>query len=789
MPLTVGLAALKNPVVKWARKILRALPGLLLAAALLSLAYLHVIGLPNFAKQFVVREFGRHHMASRFANIRLDLLRGVVATGAVLADAQSPDKPLAAVDEVQLLWNWRRMLHRQFPVDAIRVANANVSIPTPTDETGPGVFAVHNAYATVQFEDDGTWRLDQLTGLYAGIRVVITGRLKPSAVSGWLSPPPSGAEARSLSIVTKVIRELNRLEGGERIALDVDFDVDLAQPWEGRATASLRGTDLNYRGLRVDVVDVRVSLNRGALQIEPLQVGLSGGEIVVRGRYDFAQSQFDLTLDSTADLSQLRVLLPEPLAGELATLRFADRPRLTARYTLTAETGALPRLTGTVATGRLSFRGVPFREIAFAFAEQGPEWKFTDAVVVTPEGRLTGHGQIHAESTDFAYEFDSTIDPVKLLPLLPPSMARFVAPAWFGPPPHVVAKVRGDFVDPDAFAYDAEVSAGACSYRGVLLTGASAKLQLRTSRLDVQDLSLKRVEGELRGAVFANFNSHRVRFDLQTTANPTEMAPLLGPKAGAVMRAYRFGSNTVASVKGLVDFDRPDKTAWTARAVNDGFSYWKLTAAHAQANLAFTNQTLAITDLDADFYDGVLRGQADFDFQQPETAYRLEFAATRADVNKLLASAGARTKITGYLTSELKLAGRGSDLASLTGGGAFEVSDGVLWEGPLFGIFSKILGTTKATSAKATFTVANQAVATDDLDIAAGMFTAKTRGKIGFDGRLDFRVEARFLSAIPGWNIIAVILGKALEYKVGGTLGDPNYRPVNLPKEFLPHEN
>jgi hypothetical protein len=29
-------------------------------------------------------------------------------------------------------------------------------------------------------------------------------------------------------------------------------------------------------------------------------------------------------------------------------------------------------------------------------------------------------------------------------------------------------------------------------------------------------------------------------------------------------------------------------------------------------------------------------------------------------------------------------------------------------------------------------------------------------------------------------------IAKALEYKVGGTVGDPKYRPVNFPKELLP---
>ncbi len=51
---------------------------------------------------------------------------------------------------------------------------------------------------------------------------------------------------------------------------------------------------------------------------------------------------------------------------------------------------------------------------------------------------------------------------------------------------------------------------------------------------------------------------------------------------------------------------------------------------------------------------------------------------------------------------------------------------------------------------------------------------------------MDFRVQAQFLRAWPGINILSKFLGVLLEYKVGGTMCDPKYRPVNFPKELLP---
>ncbi len=135
----------------------------------------------------------------------------------------------------------------------------------------------------------------------------------------------------------------------------------------------------------------------------------------------------------------------------------------------------------------------------------------------------------------------------------------------------------------------------------------------------------------------------------------------------------------------------------------------------------------------------------------------------------------------------MALTGQGSDLSTLQGAGNLEITDGVLWEAPIFGIFSEVLGTTKATSADATFTIANKLVKTDDMKIAAGAFTASAQGQVGFDARMDFRVEAQFMSAWPGINIITKLLGQVLKYKVAGTISEPVYRAVFLPKELLPH--
>lgn len=773
---------------KFLAKLLGILLGLILAAAIFSLAYLYLVGFPVFLKDYIVQQVNARGVAVRFETMQLDLFRGVVATEAVLADAKAPEHPWAQIDRIEFQWSWRRLIHRENPLAAIRIANAVVSVSTPPDEVGTEKFTATDAYAIFQFQDDGTIEVDRLTGVYCGIRLFVTGRFKPRAASG-AAPSTAETRAQQFRFITKTVRELNSVQVTRPPQLDLDFDLDMMRPLEGGWTARLSGEGMHYRGLAVDSALVNVEMRGGAVEIRQATATLYGGEVSVKGRYDIGMSRFDLQMSSSTDPTAFTVLLPAEAAKALQELRVRENPTIVARYFLSPETGSLPQLHLRVETGGLTFSNVVFSSIKATAECQGPEVKFTYASIVTPEGRLVGSGQYHMESSDFNYEIDSTLDPTKLLPLMTPAMRHIVEPAHFDTPPHIIATVTGDFVDPDAFAYDAQTSTERCSYRGVVLNRASGTLSLRHSKLDVQNLVLVRPEGQLRGSLLADFNEHRVQFDIDTTANPTEMAGLLGEKAAAIMKPYRFGPITKAQAAGLVDFTNQTRTAWTAQVSNDGFSCWKFTADRAQAKLVFTNDTLQINDFDSDFYDGKLRGRAEFAFANPDVTHRFQLNTERVDLNKLLyAMRGRESKITGWLAGNAELTGKNADFAALKGKGELEVTDGILWDAPLFGIFSKIIGNTKVTSAKASFTIADETVTSDDLRISAGAFTGSSHGKLTFDGIMDFRVQGQFLRAVPLLNIPGLIIGKILEYKVGGTLSDPKYRSVNLPKELLPHE-
>ncbi len=119
--------------------------------------------------------------------------------------------------------------------------------------------------------------------------------------------------------------------------------------------------------------------------------------------------------------------------------------------------------------------------------------------------------------------------------------------------------------------------------------------------------------------------------------------------------------------------------------------------------------------------------------------------------------------------------------------------DGFLWDMPLFGIFSSALnavmpglGNSRVSGGSATFTLINSVIHTDDMEIRSPAMRLVYRGAIDFQGRVDARVEARLLRDAwvigPLVSLVLSPLTKLFEYKVTGTLHEPQKEPLYIPK-------
>ena len=136
------------------------------------------------------------------------------------------------------------------------------------------------------------------------------------------------------------------------------------------------------------------------------------------------------------------------------------------------------------------------------------------------------------------------------------------------------------------------------------------------------------------------------------------------------------------------------------------------------------------------------------------------------------------------------------DFRSWDGYGSARLTEGFLWNVPVFGVFSPIIDAivpgeslSGVTAAEGTFSITNSVVHTRDLQVRAPAFRLNYTGQVDLDGNLQAVVEAEILR--DAWffgKVVSTVLwpvSKAFEAKVSGTVSQPKTTLRHFPKFML----
>jgi hypothetical protein len=230
------------------------------------------------------------------------------------------------------------------------------------------------------------------------------------------------------------------------------------------------------------------------------------------------------------------------------------------------------------------------------------------------------------------------------------------------------------------------------------------------------------------------------------------------------------------------------------------FHWWKFNLQRISGHLHWAGEHLNLTNVQADFYGGAAAGYASFDFTPREPAeFRFVVLVTNALLHPFMMDLAGRTnRLEGQFSGMLGVSrGNTANWHSVFGQGNLSLHDGLIWDIPIFGIFSPVLngiapglGNSRATAATSTFLITNGVVRTEDMEIRSTGMRLKYRGSVDLEGALNARVEAEMLRDMwvvgPILSTVLWPVTKLFEYKVSGTIGDPKSEPVFLiPKLIL----
>lgn len=570
---------------------------------------------------------------------------------------------------------------------------------------------------------------------------------------------------------------------------------------------------------KLDVDEIICSGNwRGPdLTIDKLGAKLYDGKLDAGATLNVATRVAAFRVKSDFDPQKVSQLLTPMAQNWLANYSWQNAPQVSATGSMTlpsevwtnrhpdwrGELRPTLRLDGEFHVVDGAFRGVHVLTADSHFIYSNMCWRLPDLVALRPEGRVNVFHTSDERTKEFYFWFHSAIDPRALRPMLTEQQQRafdfFSAPL----PPVVDGEVWGRWRDHDSVGARAHVAATNFTVRGQAADYAVTDLQYTNRILTLLKPQLHYGTQELNAAsVKFLFDERKIAVaNGFSTADPTAVARAIGPHVQHAVEPYHFLFPPTVHVEGVIPMhDEHDADLHFDVDGND-FMWWKFDVPHITGKIDWVGEHLTLKEVRSDFYLGKGTGEAEFIFDRTNhnANYRFTFVTSDANLHLLAKdlSGGKTNKLEGLLTGRLEItSANSSDLHSLQGAGRMELRDGLIWDIPIFGVFSPVLdtvmpglGSSRARQGSATFIITNGVIDSEDLKIETLMARLRYRGTIDLSGTVNARMEAELLR--NAWVVGPVLslalwpVSKTFEYEITGSIHQPKSEPVYIPKIFF----
>jgi hypothetical protein len=277
---------------------------------------------------------------------------------------------------------------------------------------------------------------------------------------------------------------------------------------------------------------------------------------------------------------------------------------------------------------------------------------------------------------------------------------------------------------------------------------------------------------------------------------PRAVTRAIGAGVDRSVAPFVFDEPPASRAEGSLPLRKGEQTEDMRFEVDGGPFHWeRFHLERVKATLLWRGNTLSITNLRGLWRGADVVGSAFFQFQ-PKGSDQFSFhvRVRGAELRTVLRDLQPDTtnKVEGKVNGELFItSGDTHDFKSWQGYGNAQLTNGLLWEIPLFGVFSPVLnaffpglGNSRAKHATATFEITNSVIHTEDLEIRATAMRMNYLGTVDFKQRVEGRMEAELLRDLPafGFLISKVFwpVTKLFEYRITGSLKNPKTEQVYI---------
>jgi hypothetical protein len=572
--------------------------------------------------------------------------------------------------------------------------------------------------------------------------------------------------------------------------------------WEARFT-DVRATNLEAR-----TVSVAGHWHAPRLSIEALRADLYGGHLKASAGLEMGTRRLDASVASDFDLRQLTPLLSATAGKWLNRFSWQTPPRIdfNASAVLPAWTNreqhwkdqVLPTLTldGSLAMGPGAYHRVQMESLMTHFSFSNSLCHLPDLTVRRPEGSLEFDILFNPGISTYRIGIRGGILPHALESILDGPASQALALFEFRQPVTVNGEVNGTLTDDSQPCALGELAASDFSFRGRHCDRFQANLEYTNGLCQLRDAQLW-CDGRAIKATLVSFDSYERRIALTNVLcdlDPMIVAACISDDAAKTIAPYRFLEPPQARVDGELLLGHPLRPYLRFDLDGGPFNYWRFVVPQISATVDWAPGLVTISNLQSSFYQGRMIGDGRFDVS-PYHATLLNFKVnvTNADLRLLVRDLSPKTnQLEGRLDLDLFVSSAVStNWNSWQGHGRINLADGLIWDIPVFGIFSPVLnavapglGNSRADRGKATFTITNSVIYTDDLEINTAMARLHYKGTVDFNKQVNARAEAALLQdtgvAGPIFWLAFLPFTKLFEVKVTGTLDQPKHQMLYL---------
>ena len=311
-----------------------------------------------------------------------------------------------------------------------------------------------------------------------------------------------------------------------------------------------------------------------------------------------------------------------------------------------------------------------------------------------------------------------------------------------------------------------------------------------TAKSDTEDMLLAGTINDLKDP------SVDIRGSFNTSAGG--LVKFLSKEQAAIIEKNGIAAEKI-SAKFVFRGKQKDFASWQADLVADSplVAVKKLKFDSCLIEGKLRDRYITVSRLSAEPYGGTLAANAVIDLNRKDPQYVIQIGVRDVDIARWKDDTEMKDKkISGRFSANADIGGFMNDIGTLKGNGSFRIVDGKFWELPVFSGLANILyipGVSKIAfgQAQGSFMIADKNVHTEDIQMSSEQMKLTGIGDVDFDGKLDFRVTAKFdkgLLDVPSslGPIRDFFIDKEGNYlgdiKVDGTTKDPKYKvgsPLN----------